>query len=183
MERPDLRLRENKFLIPMAPSHYTPHQKRQWREEHLQALVGPPMPPPQPIQEPRAAARGRVAASSFPGGGRQNPSLTKKLWSLWGRLFGLRGVSGVLVLWLGWMASGHSGIFFQVARVVGAAATLSEATTDVATQALNLTGALTASATDLVLAAAKSSLSASSNAWRGVDVVDLKAVRCSGVCR
>ena len=79
------------------------------------------------------------------------------------------------------MVSGDQGAIFQVARLLGAAATLGEATSDVAVQALNFTGTLTNSATELVLAAAQSGLSASTNAWRGVDITDLKATRCAGV--
>ena len=68
----------------------------------------------------------------------------------------------------------------QVARIIGAAADLSEHTTGVAVQALNATTNLASGATELFLAVASSSLTSGANLWRGIDLNSLHARRCSG---
>ena len=79
------------------------------------------------------------------------------------------------------MLGGHEGPISQFARVLGAAATVSEAASSVVTQALNATSYVGASASDIIVQIASNGLSASSNAWRGVDLVNVSARRCSGL--
>ncbi len=68
----------------------------------------------------------------------------------------------------------------QIARIIGAAADLSERTSDVAVSALNVTSQLASEATHLVLQAAANGLSTGANLWKGVDLQDLQAHRCNG---
>lgn len=78
------------------------------------------------------------------------------------------------------LLSGHQGPVMQVARIIGAAADLSEHTTGVAVQALNATTQLASGATELFLSVASSGLSSGANLWRGVDLTALYARRCAG---
>lgn len=79
------------------------------------------------------------------------------------------------------LLGGHEGPISQFARVLGAAATVSEAASSVVTQALNATSFVGASASDIIVQIANNGLSASSNAWRGIDLVNVSARRCSGL--
>ncbi len=76
--------------------------------------------------------------------------------------------------------SGQQGPVMQVARIIGAAADLSEHTTGVAVQALNATTQLASGATELFLTVASSGLTSGANLWRGVDLTGLHARRCAG---
>ena len=144
MRKPDLRLKENRYLVPPAPDHYTPYQKRQWREEHLQTLMTPTSGSVAKELPSLAQARGRAVASSFQWGGRRSPSLLSKCCKLipWC----LKGLSGLSLLLLVAVCSGQHGPVFQVARVIGAVADLGEATTSVAVSALNVTNTMAAAA-------------------------------------
>lgn len=68
----------------------------------------------------------------------------------------------------------------QMARIIGAAADLSERTSDVAVSALNVTSQLASEATHFVLQAAANGLSTGANLWKGVDLQDIQAHRCNG---
>lgn len=89
---------------------------------------------------------------------------------------------GMLCMCLGIavLLSGHQGPVMQVARIIGAAADLSEHTTGVAVQALNATTQLASGATELFLSVASSGLSSGANLWHGVDLTGLYARRCAG---
>ena len=74
---------------------------------------------------------------------------------------------------------GDSGFLAQFAAFSGAALQLGETTSIAAGQALNLTGVMAASATDVVSAVTSNGLTAAANAWHGVDILDLQARRCA----
>ncbi len=76
---------------------------------------------------------------------------------------------------------GDRGLLTSFATFSGAALQLGEASSIAAGQALNLTGMVAASATDVVSAVATNGLTAADNAWRGVDVLELEATRCSAL--
>ena len=76
--------------------------------------------------------------------------------------------------------SGHRGPLMQMARIIGAAADLSEKTSDVAVSALNATTLLASGAGQLVLQAAANGLTTGANWWKGVDLQDLEGQRCHG---
>ena len=78
------------------------------------------------------------------------------------------------------LMSGSQGPVMQVARIIGAAADLSEHTTGVAVQALNATTQLASGATELFLSVASSGLTSGANLWHGVDLTGLYARRCAG---
>eukprot|EP00438_Fugacium_kawagutii_P028962 Skav210523 [mRNA] locus=scaffold3045:172599:178253:+ [translate_table: standard] len=187
MERPDLRLKENRFLIPQAPDHFTSYQKRQWREEQLNRLVTPSSTEPklrQPVTPSPGAgatsskARAKVAASSWQWGGRRSRFSISSWWK-WVPT-SLKRLSGIsLVLCCG-LLSGLNGPVHQVARVLGAVADIGEATSAVAVQAINATNALAATASALVSVATYNGLSAGANLWHGIDLADLQASRCAG---
>ncbi len=79
------------------------------------------------------------------------------------------------------LLGGHEGPISQFARVLGAAASVSEAASAVVTQALNATSLAGASASDIIVQIASNGLSASTNAWRGIDLVNVSARRCAGL--
>ena len=68
----------------------------------------------------------------------------------------------------------------QMARIIGAAADLSEKTSDVAVSALNATTMLASGAGQLMLQAAANGLTTGANWWKGVDLQELEAQRCHG---
>ena len=76
---------------------------------------------------------------------------------------------------------GERGLLASFATFSGAALQLGEASSIAAGQALNLTGMVAASATDVVSAVATNGLTAADNAWRGVDILELEATRCSAL--
>lgn len=76
---------------------------------------------------------------------------------------------------------GERGLLASFASFSGAALQLGEASSIAAGQALNLTGMVAASATDVVSAVATNGLTAADNAWRGVDILNLEASRCSAL--
>ena len=76
---------------------------------------------------------------------------------------------------------GEKGLLASFATFSGAALQLGEASSIAAGQALNLTGMVAASATDVVSAVATNGLTAADNAWRGVDILELEATRCSAL--
>ena len=86
-----------------------------------------------------------------------------------------------LVLFLMGLGSlgGDGGFLAQFAAFSGAALQLGESTSIAAGQALNLTGVMAASATDVVSAVTSNGLTAAANAWHGVDILDLQAQRCA----
>ena len=75
---------------------------------------------------------------------------------------------------------GRDGPMLQVSRLLGAAATLGEAASSVASTAINATNTLAATATGLVAAVAQNSLSISDNLWHWIDLLNVSARRCSG---
>ena len=76
---------------------------------------------------------------------------------------------------------GNSSFLAQFAAFSGAALQLGESTSIAAGQAINLTGVVAASATDVVSAVTSNGLTAAANAWRGVDILDLQAQRCTAL--
>ena len=86
----------------------------------------------------------------------------------------------LLVLWVASLG-GERGLLASFASFSGAALQLGEASSIAAGQALNLTGMVASSATDVVSAVATNGLTAADNAWRGVDILDLEASRCSAL--
>ena len=63
----------------------------------------------------------------------------------------------------------------------GAALMLGESTSIAAGQALNLTGVVASSASEVVTAATTNGLTAAANAWHGVDILGLEAQRCTAL--
>ncbi|CAL1127775.1 unnamed protein product, partial [Cladocopium goreaui] len=182
--RPDLRLKENRFLIPQAPEHYTGYQRRQWREEQLQKLLSPQpaadkgSAPKVSQTQPKAKGVERAEASSWRLGGRRS-RFSISSWCKWISPV-LKKISGLsLLLCLG-LFSGQHGPVHQVARVIGAVADLGEATSAAAVSALNATNALASSATALVTVATSNGLTAGANMWHGIDLADIQAGRCAG---
>ena len=84
------------------------------------------------------------------------------------------------MFWLGSLG-GDSGFLAQFAAFSGAALQLGESTSIAAGQAINLTGVVAASATDVVSAVTSNGLTAAANAWHGVDILDLQAQRCAAL--
>ena len=76
---------------------------------------------------------------------------------------------------------GSQGLLAQLANFGGAALMLGESTSLAAGQALNLTGVVASSASEVVTAATTNGLTAAANAWRGVDVLELQASRCTAL--
>ena len=76
---------------------------------------------------------------------------------------------------------GSQGLLAQLANFGGAALMLGESTSIAAGQALNLTGVVASSASEVVTAATTNGLTAAANAWRGVDVLELQAQRCTAL--
>lgn len=72
-------------------------------------------------------------------------------------------------------------LFSQVARLLGVFATLGEATSTAAGQAINVTGALANAASEVITSATSNGLNTAENVWRGVDVSQLEADRCAGI--
>lgn len=93
------------------------------------------------------------------------------------------GTGSVMMFFLLAMAvlGGAEGPIFQFARLIGVIATLGESTSLAAGQALNVTGAIAAAATEVISSATSNGLNAAENAWRGVDVSQLEAHRCAGI--
>ena len=92
----------------------------------------------------------------------------------------MKGWSALACLGAVVLLGGHEGPISQFARVL-AAASVSEAASAVVTQALNATSQVGASASDIIVQIASNGLSASSNAWRGIDLINVSARRCSGL--
>lgn len=178
--RPDLRLRENRLLIPNPPEELTAYQIRKWREEQLSALRAPqprqPAPPTPSVNGPRA--RARAAGSSFLRGGLFSP-FSPRTWLR--MLPGVgRGLMGLTMLTTILLLAGQHGPLFHVARVFGATADVGEATSAVTVHALNLTNQVATAATTLVAVATTNGLSAGANLWKGVDLGSIHARRCGG---
>lgn len=76
--------------------------------------------------------------------------------------------------------SGSQGPVMQFARIIGAAADLSESTADVAVLALNATSMLAVGASNFVLQAAANGFTTGANLWKGIDFQDINAQRCHG---
>ncbi len=76
---------------------------------------------------------------------------------------------------------GNNSFLAQFAAFSGAALQLGESTSIAAGQAINLTGVVAASATDVVSAVTSNGLTAAANAWHGVDILDLQAQRCTAL--
>lgn len=172
-------------MIPPAPEGLSSYGKRKWREDQLQKLMGPAttapmMSIPQPVNSlragPSAKERGKAVGVSW-FARRRGPFFPRFLFPKCGSMFG-----GMLCMCLGIavLLSGHQGPVMQVARIIGAAADLSEHTTGVAVQALNATTQLASGATELFLSVASSGLSSGANLWHGVDLTGLYARRCAG---
>ena len=126
---------------------------------------------------PPPRSKAVVGGSWFGGGNRRRSSW----FSSWRCLSALRGWSALACLGAVVLLGGHEGPITQFARVLGAAASVSEAASAVVTQALNATSHVGASVSDVILQIASNGLSASSNAWRGIDLVNVTARRCSGL--
>ena len=76
---------------------------------------------------------------------------------------------------------GSQGFLAQLANFGGAALLLGESTSIAAGQALNLTGVVASSASEVVTAATTNGLTAAANAWHGVDILGLEAQRCTAL--
>ena len=76
---------------------------------------------------------------------------------------------------------GSQGFLAQLANFGGAALMLGESTSIAAGQALNLTGVVASSASEVVTAATTNGLTAAANAWHGVDILGLEAQRCTAL--
>lgn len=177
--RPDLRRKENRFLVPPAPDHYTPYQKRQWRDEQINKLMSPTVevqvPTPASNVTPKAKAVAGYTSRARP----NSLSLVSRLWKSSACL--LKTFSGLSVLILGALLSGQQGPIHQVARVLGAVADLGEATSIAAVSAINATNNMASVASTLVVSAASNGLTAGANLWHGVDFTNIRAQRCGGM--
>ena len=87
--------------------------------------------------------------------------------------------SFTLLLTVG-LLTGRDGPVLQVGRLLGAAATISEAVGGTASSALNATSTVAASATNVVLAFTSNTLSLSETLWHGLDFLNLQVSRCGG---
>ena len=77
--------------------------------------------------------------------------------------------------------SGSAGPIAQVSRLLGSAASLGEAAADTGTRVLVATSDMASSLSSLASTAASTSLALSATAWRGVDVLQVRGVRCDGM--
>lgn len=187
MSRPDLRLKENRFLVPQPPDHLTSYQNRQWREQHLDELLQPssksPAVPPTAKGSATGVARAPLAKAAAVGsscvqGGRCNPSLTSRCCK-WLPTY-VKGASGFTLLLTLALMSGQQGPIYQVARLVGAVADIGKATSAAAVQALNMTNQMAVAASSLVAVIATNGFSAGANLWQGLDFANIRASRCAG---
>lgn len=181
--RPDLRLKENQFMIPLPPEGLTAWEKRKWREHELGKLLGSnsssAAPRVQhPVQPAPSRPRGKVAAASWHS--RQRGQFLTKLGKMFSFGWLFRGGTAVALL-LTAALSGQHGPVMQFARILGAAADLSESTADVAVTALNATTQLAAGAGQFMLQAAANGLTTGANLWKGVDLHEVMAQRCHGL--
>ena len=78
------------------------------------------------------------------------------------------------------LLTGKDGPVLQVGRLLGAAATISEAVGGTASSALNATSTVAASATNVVLAFTSNTLSLTDTLWHGLDFLNLQVSRCGG---
>lgn len=187
--KPDMRLKENKLLLPPAPAGLTRSQRSKWQENMWQQLNQPmtnPAPnslgkvePTATLSNLPAVPKGGVGGSWSRGGERR-----KRPWNwapLWKALWSFKGWSALTMLACAILFGGHEGPVAQLARVLGAAASVSEAASLVMTQALNVTSTMGATATEVFLQVTSNGLSASANAWHGVELSNLSASRCAGL--
>ena len=84
----------------------------------------------------------------------------------------------LVCLLIGSMYLGSDGPISQVGRMLGAAASVSEAAGDVVAVTPNATSSFATSTTDVIKAAAHNTSSFAANTWHGVDLLDLQASRC-----
>ncbi|CAK9064634.1 unnamed protein product, partial [Durusdinium trenchii] len=187
MHRPDLRKRENRYLLPQAPDGLSKYQKQVWRNEQLQQLMQPSTvagaaarasstPPARLSSAPRAG--GEAGGVCCQRGGRRSPSLSSRMWR--GGLWIFKGASGFPFLLIIAMLSGNHGPIHQTARILGTVADLSEAATSTAITAINASSTMATAASTLMVQAASNGLDASANMWHGVDVTDIYANKCGG---
>ena len=136
--------------------------------------------PPTAAAAAKAVVRpkARAEASFFRLAGQANPfsirccrRWTKPVLSSGGVLFGLLMLA---------VCSGSQGPLFHVARVFGAIADVSEASSAVTIHALNFTNQVAQSAGSWVAVATTNGLTAGANLWKGVDLGEISATRCGG---
>lgn len=138
--RRDLRRKENQFMLPLPPEGLTASGKRKWRDDELrkmwmptgvsQATSSTPAAPAAPV--PKASTRARAGAAYWPK--RPKGQFLTRL-GRWFRFGWLRKGTSLLTLLLAVALSGRRGPVMQFARIIGAAADLSESTADVAVSA------------------------------------------------
>jgi len=115
-----------------------------------------------------ARSKAVAGGSWFGGGNRRRGS-----WFFnWRWLTFLKGWSALACLAGMILLGGHEGPISQFARVLGAAASVSEAASAAVTQALNATSHVGASASDIIIQIANNGL---------IDLVNVSANRCSGL--
>ena len=183
VDKPDFRSRLVRDMIPDPPDYMSTHQKRQWRMQQWDELWSTkPAPKAKAEPSPKAWPSAKARAAAFFGGG--NPRQRRWISPLlpWGCCsWSFCGPWLLLLFFLVSTMGGDRGLLASFATFSGAALQLGEASSIAAGQALNLTGMVAASATDVVSAVATNGLTAADNAWRGVDILELEATRCSAL--
>ena len=179
--KPDFRSKAVRDMLPDPPDHLSTHQKRQWRTEKWEEIWGggtirglariPDRPPPLP--------KARAAASSFGGVLKPKKWISNRVTRLVQQCC-LGPVCCVVLICVAAMG-GTQGLLAQLANFGGAALMLGESTSIAAGQALNLTGVVASSASEVVTAATTNGLTAAANAWHGVDILGLEAQRCTAM--
>ena len=96
-------------------------------------------------------------------------------WVMWPKF----SIAFTILLGLA-IISGNAGPMSQVARILGSAATFTEAASSAAGSAINSTSTLVATASEMAVAVAVNSMSVGSNLWHGTDIFNVSAKRCSG---
>lgn len=179
-EKPDFRLKMYRDMIPEPPDHYTPYQRRQYRQEEWDKLQQGARGP---VTSNGSANGPRARAGVFLGRGLTRTGRSSTRSVVWKWVLRPLGTGSVMMFFLLAMAvlGGAEGPIFQFARLIGVIATLGESTSLAAGQALNVTGAIAAAATEVISSATSNGLNAAENAWSGVDVSQLEAHRCAGI--
>jgi len=161
-------------MLPLPPEGLTASGKRKWRDDELrkmwmptgvsQATSSTPAAPAAPV--PKASTRARAGAAYWPK--RPKGQFLTRL-GRWFRFGWLRKGTSLLTLLLAVALSGRRGPVMQFARIIGAAADLSESTADVAVSASGASQRMPANG-----------LTTGANLWKGVSLHDLHAHRCNG---
>ena len=183
--RPDFRLKVFRDMLPDPPEHLSTHQKRQWRITEWDRTYNggldsrPRQQESQPSQRDQPQPKAKAEASYGKG------VLRTKTWTKWFWQVVRKRAMGRFSFCCFFLAfaslGGSSGLLSQLASFTGAALSLGETTSMAAGQAMNLTGIVASSASQMVVAATSNGLTAAANAWRGIDILDLQTQRCSGL--